>query len=340
MPNLEDIQYRERQALKRAEKVQILAQYFENADDLIDAVDSIPDVDFKDPERLVRELARIDLRADQYKTNTFTTFMGGMGSLALLGINHEKDILASNFFSMDALDRALFALALPFEKDRKVLVNAGVYEPHNLTDTVTDAFTVAKSTNRFNAMLENIGRLEDKKLQKKAYQALANYADAGDPLGATVRQTIQIFGVKPTRSWPLSQRIWGEDKRNAIYKKIISDANAGKSPSQIVDELQIKLKEANEGGQYYQAERIVDTELQRAYSEGKFQQGVEVAEATGEKLYYARKLSPAHRVPCICEDLVGRYPLDQADADVRVPSHPFCACLEMVGTLKQVKSFV
>lgn len=131
----------------------------------------------------------------------------------------------------------------------------------------------------------------------------------------------------PEKPFALSQSIWGPSNREAIYQFVVDGAVQNVSKNILVDNLVDYLTKDGQGGAYFKALRVVDTELMRAYVTSSWQSVVEYNNSTiGDSLLIQRKLSPVHRVQDICDELEGVYDPNGSPFP-GVPSHPFCTCL-------------
>lgn len=135
--------------------------------------------------------------------------------------------------------------------------------------------------------------------------------------------------IKDTRKYnnnfSLAESIWGEDKRDQFYKQILDGINSGLGRNEITNILEDRLLKKGNGGQFYNVERILDTEYNNVYRLGKVEAAREWNnESDGnDPIIYTWNLSPAHKVKDICDDLEGGYELES-----QVPStpHPNCKC--------------
>lgn len=136
-----------------------------------------------------------------------------------------------------------------------------------------------------------------------------------EPIGSTARTQL-------SSGFELSSSIWGEENRLSLYKSVLDDVQTGVKKNDIIRNLEDYLTRSGQGGQYYKAERVVDTELQRAYTRGTIESTRSFNDESELELVYVRRLSPAHKVPDICDDLEGVYRAGEPIPEV--PSHPWC----------------
>lgn len=123
----------------------------------------------------------------------------------------------------------------------------------------------------------------------------------------------------------LSNSIWDNQKREALYKYILRKINAGVQPNEVGNFLESYLiGNANEG-QFYKIARVVDTEFQRTYFYGTVENSRNFNRIGNAEFIIRRSLSPAHKHIDICDSLQGTYKLNEPVPIT--PSHPFCQCL-------------
>ena len=142
----------------------------------------------------------------------------------------------------------------------------------------------------------------------------------------SLEQPIGLTETAQLRSgFELSSSIWGEENRIAIYDSVLKDIRSGVSKDDMIAKLIDYLTKSGQGGQYYKAERVIETELHRAYARGSIESTRSFNRESRSRLVYERRLSPAHKVPDICDELVGFY--DPSDVIPEVGSHPWCTCI-------------
>lgn len=124
----------------------------------------------------------------------------------------------------------------------------------------------------------------------------------------------------------LSDAIWGKDKRDQFYKGILDDINAGRDRQEITNKLEDSLLKKGNGGQFYNVERVLDTEYNRAYNLGKIEatRGWNNDPDIQDELGYVRELSSAHKVKDICDELAGFY---RTKGEVPANPHPNDLCI-------------
>ena len=147
-------------------------------------------------------------------------------------------------------------------------------------------------------------------------------------------------------SFSVDEAVWGTDKRDSIYGYTIDMINQGVGRQELIDNLTNHLQKAGQGGAYYKAELVIDTESQRYHfnaTRDSINDYNDTREDGTPKLLYSRELSPMHRVKDVCDTVVGVY--DTAKLVPSVPSHPGCQCLvrrvfadDYKGKVKTLKS--
>lgn len=331
-------QYKELSALQRREllrtiqqqKISTLGLFMNQSDDFLVRVDAFPDDAFNDAGIMSRFLLSLDDRVKIYNDEMLTQQMSTLSIMIDLSYQHEQDYaqLNSIIWSPDEATKVslLDSLRLPFSDDIATLEKAGIFIPPGSTIEAIGTNKVLGSQNRFNRMAELINQQPTEK-QKELYQALANYINASDPLGNSVLTAIEFAGdVKPQKQYNLSNNIWGEDKRDEIYGKVLNDVKASKPPLTIKNELEAYLKESGQGNAFYKSERIVDTELMRSYVRSDLEAIREFNQNNPVKMYVVQRVSAAHRHKDECDDLEGVY--DPGKGVPEIPRHPFCTCIQ------------
>ena len=155
---------------------------------------------------------------------------------------------------------------------------------------------------------------------------------AGNPLidfGPPTDFVEKLIMPSDIDGFDLSKALWGDTNKKDLLKFIVNANNQGISPGGIAQVLEQYLKNVDttgKGGYFYKVTRLIDTELQRAYSHESINSTREYNNLfPTEKLYWKREVSAAHTVPDICDALAGTY--DTEGQVPSVPSHPFCICL-------------
>jgi len=326
---LSDLHRREFLRELQSQKIRVLGTYFDQADDFLSEISRIPS--FEDENLLMRSLVSLDDRLKVYNQQLLPDFMRSNNVMIKMGFNQQGDYAQLDGLnysaSRDRVLELLDDLRSPLEDNIRVLKNYNVYiAPHTAIEAIVGG-RVISSQNRFNAMAELIGRLPEEQ-QKQAFQALANYIDSSDPLGNATLTAIELSsGVTAKESYRLSNSIWGKDKRDIIYQKIINLAKAGKNKQDIIDELVKYIKESGQGGAYYKAQRIVDTELTRAYTRASLEAVRDMnVQDIGPKMFIEQKLSPFHPYDDVCDKLEGVY--DPEGVVPEIPRHPNCICIQ------------
>jgi hypothetical protein len=323
-------QTRELNAVKREEKINILSVYLDQSDEILEYMDTLPDDVYTDRVLMINELARIDESIDSFNVDIYPTLLGGILGVSILGTQHVNDDIVragrdAIMISPQKLDDIVSKIETQYLKDLQLLKDLGIYEARNYSKIIER--TVTAGGDRYNRMMEKATRIQDPAQRTRVMQAVVNYADSTDPRGAAIRQYARLYDVKPTVDFRLSRSIWDTSKRDEIYKTVINGVNSGQSKKEINDNLQRYLKESGDGA-YYRAERVIDTELQRAYNYAELETTRSYnVEFPDDRLLIVQSLSPLHVVPDICDDLEGIY--DPVEGKVpEIPRHPNCICLE------------
>lgn len=317
-------------AIKRQEKIRVLAQYFNQSDALVNLVDRIPDSAFKDSITLINELAKLDRTAQLFGYELQPAMNTGMNTLAFTGSQHTIDKLKAGGYSkninqMKIVDKSVSKLEIPFQRDLDILVDSGIYESRSFSK-LSSGGIVQGGFDRYNRMLEKTLLLEDDFERNRNLQALSNYVNSSDPLGSTVRTIARSYNIKPQVTFSLSNSIWGKDSRDKIYSYIINGSNAGLGKSVLIQGLEAFLKNTGQDNAYLKAERAIDTELQRAYTTAHLETVREANQGKGPKLMIKQSVSGTHKGTDICDELAGTY--DPGGAVPIIPRHPWCTCEE------------
>lgn len=127
----------------------------------------------------------------------------------------------------------------------------------------------------------------------------------------------------PINNFQLSNAIWTNITMSEMMAYIIDAANRGLSIEEIVDYVSKYLKSSTLGNGYDLVERVINTELQRAYFFGNLNATREYNEMGGLKLLVEQYVSSAHSVIDICDDYAGVY--DPAYPIPEIPRHPRCS---------------
>lgn len=317
---------------RRANKIDILGKYFAQSDELLTQFDMIPEAEYRDTPMLLNRIGRIDLRAQNFDGEIYPSLVSGIYSMTINGASDMQAYTTAAGINFNVgqtfYDQTVARLELPYTKDVNKLISSGVYEARSYSEVGLNKGLSSGGQDRYNKMLENISKLPDKEQQKALLQSLANYINSAEPLGQGIIGTMKmLYGVEPTSSYSLSTKIWGVDKRDEVYKTVIDNTNKGLKKQEIITELDNYLKGTGQGGNYYKAERVIDTELQRAYT-GAHRQAVRDynSQGGGPKLFIKQQTSRAHPFPDICDSLAGVY--DPAKRVPEIPRHPNCICLQ------------
>jgi hypothetical protein len=312
------------------QKINILSLYFNQSDELISLFDRIPQSALN-KRNIVKELARIDLNVTNFNKKIYPELISGMSALALTGYEHSNILFNSLGANVPNIvgnvGLTIAQLESPLQSDLDKLIKAGIYEPASFSKVDLELGLSAGGENRFNRMFEKISQIKDPQLQKELMQALVNYANSADPIGEAVRKMGELYGVFPTSDYKFSDLIWDTNKRDEIYKKIIDGINQGKTRDEIRKELEEYLKTPGNKG-FYNIERVINSELQRAYSKAKLDSTREFNRYSDNALYIVQNTSPYHKGRDICDALKGTY--NPRGRVPEIPRHPWCMCSETI----------
>lgn len=121
---------------------------------------------------------------------------------------------------------------------------------------------------------------------------------AFDFLGLADRLALDYINRVEKDGKKLSDRIWSEDDKQAIYNEVYNGIRNGLNSYEVAKNIE---EQVTKGIPKYSIERVANTEMHYAYSRAKIDTAVAEAEEFPElENYIEVKLSPAHPKPDIC----------------------------------------
>lgn len=145
---------------------------------------------------------------------------------------------------------------------------------------------------------------------------------AFDFLGLADRLALDYINRIEKDGKKLSDRIWSEDDKQAIYNEVYNGIRNGLNSYEVAKNIE---EQVTKGIPKYSIERVANTEMHYAYSRAKIDTAVAEAEEFPElENYIEVKLSPAHPKPDICDVMQGTYKASEAPIP---PFHPGCLCI-------------
>lgn len=142
--------------------------------------------------------------------------------------------------------------------------------------------------------------------------------------------------------WYLSDSVWGEQKKGELYAEVLKGINTGQPKKELISKLEDRLTKQGQGGQYHKVQRVLDTEFNNVYNIGKLESTRAWNAENQDKILFGRKVSSAHKVSDICDEIAGVY---AAEKDVPANPHPNCRCIsfqvfasDYTDKIKKIKS--
>lgn len=166
--------------------------------------------------------------------------------------------------------------------------------------------------------------LLESELQLAQQANLQNSQVAQIEIQTKIPEYAVLSNMQQPNGFDVTESIWTDTNNAQAFNVVLSNYETS-SQGEVSEMLEDYYMNPSTGGGYYIAERVVDTEFVKNYSDSKSFTMFEYNRALiGLEVYYERSLSFFHRVADVCDDLAGRYSIREGYPFV--PSHPNCAC--------------